>query len=88
MQSYMADIPADRLLIESDAPYLKPRNLRPRVKSHRNEPCWLPWIAGTLAACRGESTEHLAQQTTANARRFFRLCALQGSKVSRDASVS
>lgn len=73
MQAFMADIPADRLLIETDAPYLKPRNLRPRVKSHRNEPCWLPWIASTLASCRGESTQRLAEQTTANAREFFRI---------------
>ncbi len=88
MQAWMADIPADRLMIESDAPYLKPRNLRPRVKSHRNEPCWLPWIAATLAACRGESAEYLAQQTTANARRFFRLQALQQSKVLINSAVS
>lgn len=73
MQAYMGDIPIDRLLIETDAPYLKPRNLRPRVKSHRNEPCWLPWIAETLATCRQESPEQLAEQTTVNARRFFRL---------------
>jgi TatD DNase family protein len=73
MKAYMGDIPANRLMIETDAPYLKPRNLRPRVKSHRNEPCWLPWIAGTLAACRGETPEQLAMQTTANAREFFRL---------------
>jgi TatD DNase family protein len=71
MQAYMADIPADRLMIETDAPYLKPRNLRPRVKSHRNEPCWLPWIAQTLAECRNETPEQLARQTSANARRFF-----------------
>jgi TatD DNase family protein len=75
MQAYMADIPGNRLLIETDAPYLKPRDLRPRVKSHRNEPCWLPWIAGTLAACRGESPTRLAEQTTANAREFFRIQA-------------
>ncbi|MDZ4728797.1 MAG: TatD family hydrolase, partial [Xanthomonadales bacterium] len=73
MQDYMADIPANRLMIETDAPYLKPRNLRPKVKSHRNEPCWLPWIAGTLAACREETPEQLAKQSTANARAFFRL---------------
>jgi TatD DNase family protein len=73
MKDYMADIPANRLLIETDAPYLKPRNLRPKIKSHRNEPCCLPWIAGTLAACRGETPEQLAKQTTANAREFFHI---------------
>jgi TatD DNase family protein len=73
MKEYLADIPADRLMIETDAPYLKPRNLRPKVKSHRNEPRFLPWILGTLAAARGEHPEHLAEQTTKNARRFFRV---------------
>jgi len=73
MQAYMKDIPPERLLVETDSPYLKPRNLRPRVKTHRNEPRWLPWIAATLAACRDETLETLARQTTANARRFFRL---------------
>lgn len=73
MREFLKDIPADRLMIETDAPYLKPRNLRPRVKSHRNEPRWLPWILGTLAAARDEHPVALAEQTTANARRFFRI---------------
>lgn len=73
MKEYLADIPAERLMIETDAPYLKPRNLRPRVKSHRNQPRFLPWILGTLAAARGEHPEVLARATTENARRFFRL---------------
>jgi TatD DNase family protein len=60
-------------MLETDAPYLKPRNLRPRVKSHRNEPCWLPWIAGTVAAVRGEHPHFVAEQTTQNARDFFNL---------------
>jgi len=75
MKDYLSDIPADRLLVETDAPYLKPRNLRPRVKTHRNEPQWLGWIVGTLAAARGEHPGFVAEQTTANARRFFRLPA-------------
>jgi len=63
----------DRLMVETDAPYLKPRNLKPRVKTHRNEPRWLPWIVGTLAATREEHPGIVAQQTTANARAFFNL---------------
>ena len=73
MKEFLGDIPAERLMIETDSPYLKPRNLRPRVKSHRNEPRWLPWILGTLAAARKEKPEYLAERTTENARRFFRL---------------
>ncbi|KAA9131369.1 hydrolase TatD [Marinihelvus fidelis] len=73
MKAYLHEIPADRLMIETDAPYLKPRNLRPKIKSHRNEPKVLPWILGTLAAVRGEHPADLAATTTANARRFFRL---------------
>lgn len=71
MKEFLSDIPADRLMVETDAPYLKPRNLRPRVKSHRNEPRWLPWIVGTLAAARDEHPAYLAERTTENARRFF-----------------
>jgi TatD DNase family protein len=73
MKEYMQDIPSDRLMIETDAPYLKPRNLRPKVKSHRNEPRLLPWILGTLAACRNEHPDALAEVTTRNARKFFRI---------------
>jgi TatD DNase family protein len=73
MKEYMKDIPSNRLMIETDAPYLKPRNLRPKIKSHRNEPRLLPWILGTLAACRHEHPEALAAATTRNAREFFRL---------------
>ncbi len=73
MKTFMKDIPANRLMIETDAPYLKPRNLRPKLKSHRNEPRLLPWILGTLAACRDEHPVSLAASTTLNARSFFRL---------------
>jgi TatD DNase family protein len=75
MKDYLQDIPADRLLVETDAPYLKPRNLRPKVKTHRNEPQWLPWIVGTLAAARAEHPGFVAERTTENARRFFRIPA-------------
>ena len=73
LKEFVGDIPADRLMIETDAPYLKPRDLRPKVKSHRNEPQWLPWIAQTVAECRGASVEVLAEQTTQTAKAFFNL---------------
>ena len=73
MKEFIGDIPSDRLMIETDAPYLKPRNLRPKVKSHRNEPRLLPWILGTLAACRDQHPMQLAEATTRNARSFFRI---------------
>lgn len=73
LKDCVRDIPADRLLVETDSPYLKPRSMRPRVASHRNEPQWLPWIVGELAACRDEHPPETARLTTENARRFFRL---------------
>ena len=66
-------IPADRLLVETDAPYLLPRTIRPRRKSRRNEPALLPWVVAMLAACRDQSPETVARITTANARALFDL---------------
>lgn len=76
LQDFVHEIPADRLMIETDAPYLKPRNLRPKVRTHRNEPQWLPWVAQTVAECRGQCLAALAAETTACARSFFNLPAM------------
>lgn len=64
-------IPADRLLIETDAPYLLPRDLPNKVSNRRNEPMYLAHICAAVAAARGESTEQVAATTTATARSFF-----------------
>lgn len=64
-------IPSDRLLIETDAPYLLPRDLKPAPKSRRNEPMYLPHVLAAIASARNESLNELAEQTTANAERLF-----------------
>jgi TatD DNase family protein len=66
-------IPLDKLLIETDAPYLLPRDLNPKPKSRRNEPAYLPHIAATVAGLRGEALETIAAATTRNAVALFGL---------------
>jgi TatD DNase family protein len=75
LAALLARIPADRLLIETDAPYLLPRDLKPKPKSRRNEPMYLPHIAAAVAAARAESLEQCAERTSANARHLFGLPA-------------
>jgi TatD DNase family protein len=65
------DIPADRLLLETDSPYLTPRDMRPQPKSRRNEPAFLPHIARTVARALGRPAEEIAAETTRNAETLF-----------------
>jgi TatD DNase family protein len=69
----MPRIPAERLLLETDGPYLLPRTLQPKPASRRNEPAYLPQIAAAVAHARGETLESLARSSTAAARTLFRL---------------
>jgi TatD DNase family protein len=66
-------VPVDRLMLETDAPYLLPRTLRPKPSHRRNEPAFLTAVLAETARCRGEEPGLLAAATTANACRFFGL---------------
>jgi len=73
LAALMPQVPAERLLLETDGPYLLPRNLTPKPASRRNEPAYLPHIAATVARARGEALESLARSSTAAARTLFAL---------------
>lgn len=66
-------IPLDRLLVESDAPYLLPRDLKPPPRGRRNEPQFLAHVLERVAALREEPIDVVARATTANAERLFGL---------------
>jgi TatD DNase family protein len=71
----MPRIPATRLLLETDGPYLLPRDLSPRPASRRNEPAYLPHVAARVAAARGETVAEVAASSTAAARALFGLAS-------------
>jgi len=69
----IGEIPFDRLLVETDAPYLTPRDLRPQPKARRNEPAFLPHIVRRIARALGRPAQDIAAQTALNARTLFAL---------------
>ena len=77
MRAILPKIPLDRLLIETDAPYMgfkgcrKPGGYKKPGKKYPNVPAALPIVAATVAECYGISAAELAATTTANARAFF-----------------
>jgi TatD DNase family protein len=66
-------VPGERLMLETDGPYLLPRTLRPKPATRRNEPMYLAEVCRVVAAARGESPEALAHMTARTAARFFGL---------------
>lgn len=71
------DIPRERLLLETDSPYLTPRDMKPQPKARRNEPAFLPHIARAVARALGRPVEEVAAETSRNARMLFRLRELE-----------
>lgn len=69
LRAIAARIPADRLLVETDSPYLPPQAHR----GQRNEPAYVRYVAERLASLRNLSNIEFARQTTANAERLFGL---------------
>jgi len=73
LRELVREIPANRLMIETDAPYLLPRTVRPAPAHRRNEPMYLKHICEEIARDRGETTEVTAANSTATAEAFFGL---------------
>ncbi len=73
LRELVQEIPLERLMVETDCPYLRPRDLPAKLKGRRNEPALLPWIVREIAHWRGNDEAELGRATSATARRFFRL---------------
>ncbi len=73
LRDIVKHIPLNRLMIETDAPYLTPRNIRPRPKSSRNEPSYLPYVVSVLAEITNYNEQEIMMQTALNAQRVFNL---------------
>jgi len=71
LRELLPRIPADRLMIETDAPFLTPRTLKPRQR--RNEPAFLPLVLDAVADALGRPRADVAAATTGTAKAFFGL---------------
>jgi TatD DNase family protein len=73
LHDLVAKIPLDRLMLETDAPYLTPRTIRPKPKSRRNEPAFLPHVLATVSQCLDLPESTVAAATTKTSVQFFQL---------------
>jgi TatD DNase family protein len=73
LREVVKGIPVGRMMIETDAPYLLPRDIRPRPATRRNEPANLPYVVRAVASSRNEDPAETARYTTQTARRIFAL---------------
>ena len=73
LQETVKHLPLDKLMIETDAPYLTPRTIRPKPKSSRNEPAYLPSVVETIAQLKQVTAEQVIAASVANSQRVFGL---------------
>lgn len=71
LRNLIVEIPLNRLLLETDSPYLLPRNIKPKPKNNRNEPCFLNYIVEEIANNSNYSSEQIIAQTSLNADHVF-----------------
>ena len=72
LRASIKNIPLDKLMLETDSPYLIPRNLKPKPKNNRNEPSNLMHIANEITLLRDESLEEICNSTYENSLNFFK----------------
>ena len=73
LRELIRNVPPNRLMIETDAPYLMPRSMPKRPRDGRNEPAFLPYVVQAVAEALGQPVAEVAEHTTRTAREFFRL---------------
>jgi len=75
LQEAVKHLPLERLLLETDAPFLFPKNVKPRAKT--NEPCFLPHVANKVANLKGIDVNQLSEVSVANTYKAFGLAAIR-----------
>ncbi len=78
LPALVREIADDRLMVETDAPFLVPRTARPKPRKGRNEPSLLPHVVAAIAAATDRPPEAVAAATTGTAERFFGLGTRSG----------
>ncbi len=73
LQTLVPNIPLNRLMIETDAPYLMPKDLKPKPKTRHNQPYYLPHIAQTIATLYNMNLQKIAESSFQNSQQFFNL---------------